>query len=93
MRYFSNNEYMLRTLAGYLIIVLVYIITLPLSIVAALCLFLGQMFDCIVKTILPRFGPVEDISFFVTHWITKKKFNEEMKRQNEEVINKLKNKK
>lgn len=46
---------MLRTLAGYLIIVLVYIITLPLSIVAALCLFLGQVFDCIGKTILPRF--------------------------------------
>ena len=63
---------MLRTLTGYLIIVLVYIITLPLSIVAALCLFLGQMFDCIGKTILPRFGPVEDISFFRNSWDNQK---------------------
>ena len=83
---------MLRMLTGYLITVLVYIITLPLSIVAALCLLLGQMFDSIGKTILPRFGPVEDIVFFVTHGMTKKEFNEEMKRQQKEVINMLKNK-
>ena len=77
-------------LAGYLITVLVYIITLPISVVAALCILLGQLFDSIGKTIIPRFGPVEDIVFFITHGMTKKELNEEMKRQQEEVMNELK---
>ena len=77
-------------LAGYLITVLVYIITLPISVVAALCILLGHLFDSIGKTILPRFGPVEDIVFFITHGMTKKELNEEMKRKEEEMMNELK---